>query len=96
MTNDSTKRKVLARLRRVIGQLEGVARMIEDDRYCVDVLHQIASARAALGQAAKVVLHSHVVICLGEAMRSGELKERERKVGELIAIFVRYGGLGRT
>lgn len=95
MMNDATKQKVLARLRRIAGQLEGVARMIEDDRYCVDVLHQIASAQAALGQAGKVVLQSHVETCVADAMATGKPAERKRKVDELMDIFTRYGGLGK-
>lgn len=95
MMNDATKQKVLARIRRIAGQLEGVARMIEEDRYCVDVLLQIASAQAALGQAGKVVLRSHVETCVTAALESGKAAERKQKIDELMEVFARYGGLGR-
>jgi len=95
MMNDATKKKVLARIRRIAGQLEGVARMIEEDRYCVDVLLQIASAQAALGQVGKVVLRSHVETCVTDAMATGKLAEREQKINELMEVFARYGCLGR-
>lgn len=58
--NDPVKSKVVARLRKVAGQVGGIGRMVEGDRYCVDVLLQIAAARAALGEVAKLVLRSHV------------------------------------
>ena len=93
--NDAAKQKVLARIRRIAGQLEGVARMIEDDRYCVDILLQIASAQAALGQAGKVIVRSHVETCVSEAIESGKPAERKQKIDELIEVFGRYGGLGR-
>ncbi|MEN9578425.1 MAG: hypothetical protein RJA70_1434 [Pseudomonadota bacterium] len=95
MMDDSTKMKMLARIRRVAGQLEGVARMIEEDRYCVDVLLQIASAQAALGQAGKVVLRSHVETCVTNAMATGKPAERKQKLDELLAVFARYGCLGK-
>jgi CsoR family transcriptional regulator, copper-sensing transcriptional repressor len=95
MMNDATKQRVLARIHRIAGQLEGVARMIEEDRYCVDVLLQIVSAQAALGQAGKVVLRSHVETCMSDAMATGKPAERRRKVDELMEVFARYGCLGK-
>jgi CsoR family transcriptional regulator, copper-sensing transcriptional repressor len=94
MMHDSTKSKVLARLRRIAGQVEGVARMVEQDRYCVDVLLQIASAQAALGQAGTLVLRSHVETCVSAVLASGNPAERKQKVDELMKVFSRYGRLG--
>jgi DNA-binding FrmR family transcriptional regulator len=95
MMNDATKKKVLARIRRIAGQLEGVARMIEEDRYCVDILLQISSAQAALGQAGKVVLRSHVETCVSDAIATGKPGERKQKIDELMEVFARYGCLGK-
>lgn len=94
MMDDTGKTKVLARVRRVIGQLEGVAKMIEDDRYCVDVLLQIASAQAALGQTSKLVLRAHVETCVASALAAGKPAERKQKIDELMEVFARYGCLG--
>src|SRR5262247_4053523 len=96
MLHGTAKNKVLARLRRIAGQIEGVARMVEDDRYCVDVLLQIASAQAALGQAAKNVLRSHVETCVADAAASGKPIEQKRKLDELMEVFARYGWGGRS
>lgn len=93
--NETTKKKPVARIRRVAGQLDGVSRMIEADRSSVDILLQFASAQAALGQAGKVVLRAFVETRLsgvGVAATSGERKQR---IDELMDVFARYAGLGR-
>lgn len=92
MMNEVGKKKVLARLHRIAGQVNGIARMVEEERYCVDVLLQIASAQAALGQAGKIILRSHVETCVTEAMASGKAAARRDKVDELMEVFARYGG----
>jgi CsoR family transcriptional regulator, copper-sensing transcriptional repressor len=91
MLENTTKTKVVARLRRIAGQAEGIARMVEEDRYCVDILLQIASAQAALGQVGKLVLRSHVETCVSDAMASGKPAERKRKIDELMDVFSRHG-----
>ncbi|HKU38125.1 MAG TPA: metal-sensitive transcriptional regulator [Polyangiales bacterium] len=93
--NQATKHKVLARMHRISGQLAGMARMVEEDRYCVDVLLQIASAQAALGQAAKLILRSHIETCVRDALASGKSTEREHKLDELMDVLSRYAGLGK-
>ena len=92
--NDSTTKKVLPRLKRIGGQVEGIGRMIENDRYCVDVLLQIASAQAALRQVSKLILRSHVETCVVEVMASGKLADRKQKIEELMEVFARFGWLG--
>ncbi len=94
MMDSDLKKKVVARLHRIAGQVEGVARMIDDDRYCVDVLVQIASAQAALGQAGALVLRSHVDTCVSEAMTHGTSAQRKKKIDELMDVFSRYAHLG--
>ena len=94
MMDADLKKKMVARLHRIAGQIEGVSRMIEDDRYCVDVLLQIASAQAALGQAGALVLRSHVDTCVSEAMNHGTAGQRKKKVDELMDVFSRYSRMG--
>lgn len=90
-----TKEKLLARLRRIAGQVEGIARMVEADRYCMDVLFQIEAAQAALGQAGNLLLRSHVETCVADAMASGKGRDRTQKTNELMELFTRYGGMTR-
>jgi DNA-binding FrmR family transcriptional regulator len=91
MIDSTTKKNVLARLRRIAGPVEGIARMVDEDRYSVDLLLQIGSAQAALGQAGKLVLRSHVETCVTEVMATGKAVERQQKVDEPMQIFSRYG-----
>ncbi len=85
------KKKAKGRLARIAGQVGGLQRMLEDDRYCVDILLQIAAVQAALGQLGKVVLGSHVETCVSDAIASGRPKQRREKIDELMQVFSRYG-----
>jgi DNA-binding FrmR family transcriptional regulator len=88
--------QVDTRLRRIAGQVAGIQRMVEDDRYCVDVLLQIAAVRAALDQVGKLVLGAHVESCVAEAFASGRVEERDRKLAELLEVFSRFGSVARA
>lgn len=91
MMDAETKRKAENRLKRIAGQVEGIRRMVEEDRYCVDVLLQVAAVRSALDQLGKLVLGSHVETCVAEAFASGTARDREEKRDELIEVFSRFG-----
>ena len=93
MMNDGTRKKVLSRLKRIAGQVGGIGRMVEDDRYCVDLLLQIASAQAALSQVNKLILRSHVETCVAEVVTTGTRGDRKQKISELMDVFAHYGGL---
>jgi DNA-binding FrmR family transcriptional regulator len=93
MTPD-TKRKLETRLRRIAGQVNGLERMVGEDRYCVDILLQIAAVRAALDGAGKLLLGAHVESCVADAMASGRPRERQQKLDELIEVFGRFGAVG--
>lgn len=88
--DSDTKQKILARLNRARGQVDGVTRMVEDGRYCMDLLTQIAAAQAALGKAAEMVLEQHIESCVAEAFASGEAEKRRDKIDELMDVFSRY------
>lgn len=90
MMDAETKKAVRARLRRIAGQVEAIERMVEADRYCIDVMHQLAAVQAALGKAGEVVLRSHVQTCVTDAIRSGSERECTRKVDELVTVFGQY------
>ena len=86
---DSSKRAVLLRLKRIEGQVGGLMRMIEEDRYCVDILTQIHAVRAALHKVEEQVLRDHVAHCVADAFSSGDALDQQQKVEELI------GAIGR-
>jgi len=68
--------------------------MIEEDRYCVDILLQVAAARAALDGLGKLLLRSHVETCVADAVSSGRPRERREKVDELQAVLSRFAHIG--
>ena len=77
----------LKRLSRIEGQVRGLKKMIEDDRYCVDILIQIKAVNAALGRVEGELLKDHVDHCLASAIASDDLTEREAKVAELVDLL---------
>jgi DNA-binding FrmR family transcriptional regulator len=84
-----TKPKLLNRLNRIEGQVRGVIRMVEDDRYCIDVLTQIQAVRAALNKVEAEMLQSHLHHCIEGAIVSGNASEQRKKAGELIELLAR-------
>ncbi len=80
----------LDRLRRIEGQVGGLVRMVEQERYCVDILTQIRAARAALRRVEEAVLRDHVEHCVGQAIRSGDAAEQKKKVDELLEVLGRF------
>ena len=82
------------RVRRIAGQVAGIERMIDDDRYCVDLLLQVAAVRAALDGMGKLLLRSHVETCVSDAIASGRPKDRKEKVAELMEIFSKFSNIG--
>jgi DNA-binding FrmR family transcriptional regulator len=88
MQND-TKTAVMRRLRRIEGQIRGLARMVEDDRYCIDIVTQISAARAALRRAEEEILNDHVAHCVEHAIASGDKDDQRRKVAEIMEVLAR-------
>ena len=85
----SSKDSCLKRLSRIEGQVRGLSRMVDGDRYCIDVITQIAAVRAALRRVEHELLRDHVGHCVKEAIRSGNAKDQERKIEELIEVLDR-------
>ena len=83
------KAKLLNRLSRVEGHVRGIARMIEQDRYCIDVLTQISAARAALARVESEMLKTHLSHCIEGAIVSGDAAEQRTKARELIELLQR-------
>ena len=88
---EEARTKVLARLKKVAGQVAGIQRMVEEDRYCVDVLHQVAAVEGALDRVGHLLLASHVETCVTSAIESGRPRERQQKLDELMDVFSRFG-----
>ena len=83
------KESSLKRLRRIEGQVRGLSRMVEEDRYCIDVVTQIAAVRTALRRTQEEILRDHVAHCVEHAIVSGDRTEQRRKIAELMDVVSR-------
>jgi DNA-binding FrmR family transcriptional regulator len=86
---EATKASCRKRLRRIEGQVRGLARMLEQDRYCIDIVTQLSAVRAAIGRVEEEVLRDHVAHCVEHAISSGNVAEQRRKVAELMDVLAR-------
>ena len=87
--NEGSRKSATARLKKIEGQVRGVLRMVEEDRYCVDVLTQIAAIRAALHKVEEEVLKDHVAHCVAHAFSKGDMVEQQNKVNELVSVLAK-------
>ena len=83
------KKSCLKRLSRIEGQVRGLARMVEEDRYCIDIVTQISAVRAALRPVEEEILRDHVAHCVEHAIASGDASEQRQKVAELMEVLAR-------
>jgi CsoR family transcriptional regulator, copper-sensing transcriptional repressor len=83
------KAPCLKRLKRIEGQVRGLARMVEQDRYCIDIVTQISAVRAALRRVEEEVLRDHVAHCVEHAVASGNKADQRRKISELMDVLAR-------
>jgi CsoR family transcriptional regulator, copper-sensing transcriptional repressor len=77
----------LRRLRRLEGQIRGLQRMVEEDRYCADILTQVSSVQEALRSVARALMRNHLSHCATEAIRSGSLEQRQAMYDELLELI---------
>jgi CsoR family transcriptional regulator, copper-sensing transcriptional repressor len=85
--DDTEKVALLNRLKSVAGHLNGIITMVEQDRYCIDVIKQIQAAQAALSKVNKIILDNHLHTCLTTAVRGDDAAERERVLSEISEVF---------
>ena len=85
-----SKKKVADRLRRIEGQVRGLQRMVEEDRYCPDILTQLASVHAALRGVGKLLMRSHLEHCVTDALRTGDPVVADRTYDEVMDLMYRH------
>ena len=88
---DATLKKSCAALKRIEGQVRGVQKMVEEDRYCIDIVTQIEAVRAALARVESDLLRRHMQHCVHKAITSKNASEQERVIEELVGVFRRQG-----
>ncbi len=87
MLSDKHRKLLAHRLNRIRGQVEGVKKMVEEPRYCVDILTQIAAVRAALSAVGRVILEDHLKTCVTTAIKNGA---GSREIEELMDVFEKF------
>jgi DNA-binding FrmR family transcriptional regulator len=88
----ATHREQVARLKRIEGQIRGIQRMIEDERYCIDILHQLQAIQAAVRVVEANILKKHLQECVGDAVRSGSEREQDAKLDEIVKLLFQLKG----
>ena len=78
---------IVNRLKRIEGQVRGVAQMVDEGRYCIEVLNQVQAIKAALARAESEILKDHAACCVSEAIASGDVEAQRAKFGELIDLI---------
>ncbi|MBR0812129.1 MULTISPECIES: metal-sensitive transcriptional regulator [Bradyrhizobium] len=86
---EDIKASVGKRLGRIEGQVRGLSKMVEEDRYCIDIVTQISAVRAALRRVEEEVLKDHVAHCVEHAIASGDKADQREKIAELMAVIGR-------
>jgi DNA-binding FrmR family transcriptional regulator len=86
-SQDGKFKRVITRMRRIEGQARGIAKMLEEERYCVDILHQILAMEAATRAARTKVLEIHTKHCIDDALASDDRSDQAEKVTELLSLF---------
>jgi DNA-binding FrmR family transcriptional regulator len=86
---EDIKASCLKRLHRIEGQVRGLSGMVEEDRYCIDIVTQISAVRAALRRAEEEILRDHVAHCVQDAIASGDKADQRRKIAELMDVVGR-------
>ncbi len=87
MAKKDFKRETLNRINYLTGHLEGVKRMIEEDKYCIDVIKQNEAVIAAIKKLNHLILENHLHTCVSDAIKGNDTKERRKKIQELVEIF---------
>ncbi|CAG1012329.1 MAG: metal-sensitive transcriptional regulator [Anaerolinea sp.] len=83
----ATKKAVLNRLKSALGHMNGILQMVEEDRYCIEVIKQIQAVEAALARTSQLILDDHLHSCLITAVRGDDPSERERALREISEVF---------
>lgn len=87
MIDEQAKKNASARLKRIEGQVRGIAKMVENEKYCIDIINQITAAEKALHGVAKIIMKRHVESCVTAAIQKGQGQE---KINELIETVYKY------
>ena len=90
MMDEQKKGKAVSRLNRIEGQIRGIRRMVEEDRYCMDILAQTRSIASALRSVEDIIMENHLNTCVKHAFESSDPREKQEKIDEVMTLFSQY------
>ncbi|MGL5311917.1 MAG: metal-sensitive transcriptional regulator [Peptostreptococcaceae bacterium] len=89
LAQNNDKEALIKRLKRIEGQVKGIQKMVEDDRYCVDILTQISAIRSAINKVGTIILENHMKGCVSESIKEGNSEEMINELMKTIDKFVK-------
>lgn len=90
LSKNNDKQALIKRLNRIEGQVKGIQKMIEDERYCVDILIQISAIRSAINKVGNIILENHIKGCVTNSIKEGDKIESEKSISELMDIINKF------
>lgn len=85
--DEKTRQEAIHRLKSIAGHVNGIVRMLEEDRYCIDVIKQIQAAQTALARVSESILEAHLRTCVTTAIQGDDVAERERVLAEVVEVY---------
>ena len=90
LAKNNDKEAIIKRLNRIEGQVKGIQKMVEDERYCVDILVQISAIRSAINRVGNIILENHIKGCVSNSIKEGETQESEELISELMETINKF------
>jgi len=88
--NEDEKKSVVSRLKKIEGQIRGINKMVESERYCIDILSQTRAVVAAIRKVEDLILFQHLNTCVADSMRSDNKEDKDKKINEIMDLLSRY------
>ena len=90
LAKNNDKEAIIKRLNRIEGQVKGIQKMVEEERYCVDILVQISAIRSAINRVGNIILENHIKGCVTNSIKEGDKIESEKSISELMDIINKF------
>jgi DNA-binding FrmR family transcriptional regulator len=90
LAKNNDKEAIIKRLNRIEGQVKGIQKMVEDERYCVDILVQISAIRSAINRVGNIILENHIKGCVSNSIKEGETQESDELISELMETINKF------
>ena len=90
MIDEQTKKAATRRLKLIRGQIDGIERMVDQEKYCIDIINQITAVRNALEKVSLLVMKRHIESCVADSIEIGDVKKKNQKIDELMETLYKF------